>query len=221
MKKLGVAIILSMMASTSISAFAITDSTTAPVDSVVIKNTITITKSKSSVTPSKATTDTNLTKSLIVSQIKRDLVTNQAELDTNQDIAVSQIDQDLLDKDIIGSDFKYKDIDSATQFFSDITSQLSNINNSESEEVLQAVSANVTPYHSEYIHRYTQDIPSSRLAQLTNGLSGSELLGKLCEQVFLSKQYLSANNHTVTFSYLQKDDTKIADVEMNNLTCKS
>lgn len=130
------------------------------------------------------------------------------------------IDQDLMSNGVIGSDYKYKDIEAANRFFAGVYESVNASLPAATSDITEATSLSISPYYSEYTHRYTFDIPAEKLPALTAGLSSPRMLKKLCQESYLTEKFLSANNHTMIFTYIQKNGDKIADIIMSRSTCK-
>lgn len=136
-------------------------------------------------------------------------------------VTMPDIDQELLENGIVGSDYKYKDINAADKYFNKLTADFAKVLPMKRSPAIEAKSVTITPYFSEYVHRYTVDLPPASLSSLEHELTNPTMLKNLCRNVYNTKKFISANNHSIVFTYQKKDGHKLTDITMNNATCKA
>lgn len=134
---------------------------------------------------------------------------------------VSGMDELLMQIGIIGSDYKYKDIAAAVNFFDEVTAEAEKVAPLRLSENIEATSFTFSPYYSEFVYRYLYDIEPDMAIELEKELSKPAVLNELCGAAYDHSKYLRANSHTVVVTFNKKDSHKLTELILNNHSCKA
>ena len=133
--------------------------------------------------------------------------------------SMGDFDRILIEENVIGTDYKYKNPERAAKVFAALEAQINASLPTEAINGIQSTSVAFAPYKSTYVHSYTVDFDKAKIPELKKQIGSPVILSKLCNEIFFAEKFLAANNHRMTFRYQQKNGQKIADVQMNNAVC--
>lgn len=128
-------------------------------------------------------------------------------------------DDELKELGIIGQDFKFIDLDRATEYFKKSTEKVSNSLTYKSNELVKITSASTTPYYSSVTFSPAVDISEAEEKDLANFISTKESSQVWCKELYNAK-YMGVNDHKVEVFYKNKVGETLGSIILNNQTCR-
>ncbi|CAM4282312.1 hypothetical protein F901_03487 [Acinetobacter dispersus] len=128
-------------------------------------------------------------------------------------------DDELKKLGLVGQDFKFIDLDRATDFFKNATEKVSSSWAYKSNELVKITSASTTPHYSSVTFSPTADVSESEEKDLVDFMSTREAVQVWCKELFNSK-YMGVNDHKVEVLYKNKVGATLGNVVLNNQTCR-
>jgi len=135
--------------------------------------------------------------------------------------AESDIDRGLKELDIIDDNYVYTDIDLAISFFTAVTENQAKSLPMSFNRYIEIIGLMMTPYSSYTNYRYTIPFDVEDRAMIKQDLVSKQSLREICEDYFMSEQFMKANNFTMVYSYMDSDYRPLADITINKANCAS
>lgn len=128
-------------------------------------------------------------------------------------------DDELKELGIIGQDFKFIDLERATEYFKKSTENYSNSIGYKSNELVKITSSSTTPYYSSVTFSPAADISEAEEKDLADFISTKDSYQVWCKELYNAK-YMGVNDHKVEVSYKNKIGETLGSVTLNNETCR-
>lgn len=128
-------------------------------------------------------------------------------------------DDELKEQGIIGQDFKFIDLDRATEYFKKSTEKTSKSVVYKSNELVKITSASATPFYSSVTFSPALDISETEEKDLADFISTKDSYQVWCKELYNSK-YMGVNDHKVEVFYKNKVGETLGSVILNNETCR-
>ncbi|KIE87476.1 hypothetical protein [Acinetobacter pittii] len=128
-------------------------------------------------------------------------------------------DSELIKLGIIGQDFKYIDLDLATEFFKIGNRGAENVFPYKANDYVEIISGSTSPFYSSITLKVLVKPPLEDESEVFEFIKSDEGIQIWCDGVFKTK-YMRANNHQYELFYINKLGEKVKLILLNNGNCK-
>ncbi|MND24576.1 hypothetical protein D3C81_110340 [compost metagenome] len=128
-------------------------------------------------------------------------------------------DDELIKLGIIGKNFKYIDLNLATEFFKTGTEAAKNSFPYKSNDYVEIIEGATSPFYSSITLKILVKPPLEDEKEVTDFMGSDEGMQIWCNEMF-KFNYMRENNHQVDIFYLTKLGEKLKIITLNKENCK-
>lgn len=128
-------------------------------------------------------------------------------------------DRKLLTLGIVGVDYRYKNIEKASEYFRLQSNEIAKSLPTQVDSISEITSIMITPYGSFYSYRFLKDLDANQRQELIKNIKTEGNYKELCSSFFDSK-FLIANNHIFKVNYMDINYKDLAVFNLDSKKCK-
>jgi len=128
-------------------------------------------------------------------------------------------DDELIKLGIIGQNFKYKDLNLATEFFKNESEAAKASFSYKSNDYVEIIEGKTSPFYSSITLKLFVKPPIEDEKEVTDFMESDEGVQIWCNELF-KFNYMRENNHQVDIFYLTKREEKLKIITLNKENCK-
>ncbi|HDI2820751.1 TPA: hypothetical protein PKT66_002739 [Acinetobacter baumannii] len=128
-------------------------------------------------------------------------------------------DDELIKLGIIGQNFKYKDLNLATEFFKNESEAAKASFPYKSNDYVEIIEGTTSPFYSSITLKLFVKPPIEDEKEVTDFMESDEGMQIWCNELF-KFNYMRENNHQVVIFYLTKLGEKLKLITLNKENCK-
>lgn len=138
---------------------------------------------------------------------------------TNAALAITEVDQELLDYGIVDDSFVYQDLELAGAYFQGMADRQAVSLPQKTSSELEWISNSITPYNATLTYKYNFEIDSESEKLLKMAAKDSAFVNDMCK-TYYTDRFLKANNYQVLYIYVDARYRNIYSFKMNNSVCE-
>lgn len=128
-------------------------------------------------------------------------------------------DDELIKLGVIGQNFKYKDLNLATEFFKNESEAAKASFPYKSNDYVEIIEGTTSPFYSSITLKLFVKPPIEDEKEVTDFMESDEGMQIWCNELF-KFNYMRENNHQVDIFYLTKFGEKLKLITLNKENCK-